>query len=116
MTKMSITAAVSYWDHMEKWEIPIFNYSSCQMLLSAVSSRGLFKVKTSPVKKVPISNSASLCRVCGSEVYVDGGFYSQVAGKLGKQNISLRIAELLWVEDVIKITMGQHSHPTMDFF
>ena len=56
-------------------------------------------VKTTPVKKVSRSNSVSLCRVCGSQVYVNGGFYSLVAGKLKEANIVQRIAELFGVED-----------------
>ena len=55
-------------------------------------------VKTTLVKKVPSSNS-SLCRVCGSQVYVNGGFYGLVAGKLEKENILQRIAQLFGVED-----------------
>ena len=56
-------------------------------------------VKTTPVKKVSCSKSASLCRVCGSQVYVNGGFYSLVAGKLKEANIVQTIAELFGVED-----------------
>ena len=51
-------------------------------------------VKTTPLKKVSYSSAASLCRVCGSQVYVNGGFYSLVAGKLKEANIVERIAEL----------------------
>ena len=63
-------------------------------------------VKTTPVKKVPRSNSASLCRVCGSQVYLNGGFYSLVAGKLEEENIIQRIAELFG----LKTTMYQSDN------
>jgi len=64
-------------------------------------------VKKTPVKKVPRANSASLCRICGSQVQVNAGFYSLVAGKLGKENISSRIAELFGVKDD-NLSVGQH--------
>ena len=65
------------------------------------------EVKTTPVKKVSCSNSVSLCRVCGSQVYVNGGFYSLVAGKLKEANIVQRIAELLGVEED-SLLVGPH--------
>ena len=63
-------------------------------------------IKTTPVKKVPPSNS-SLCRVCGSQAYVNGGFYSLVAGKLEKENILQRIAQLFGVEND-NVSVGPH--------
>lgn len=63
-------------------------------------------VKTTPVKKVPSSDS-SFCRVCGSQVYVNGGFYNLVAGKLEKEYILQRIAQLTGVEDD-NVSVGQH--------
>ena len=56
-------------------------------------------IKTTPVKKVPPSNSTSLCGICGSGVHVNGVFFSLVGGKLEKENILPRIAELFGVED-----------------
>ena len=64
-------------------------------------------VKTTPLKKVPLANSASLCRICGSQVYVNECFYTIVAGKLEKENISSRIAELFGVEDD-NLSVGRH--------
>jgi len=64
-------------------------------------------VKKTPVKKVPRANLASLCRICGSQVQVNGGFYSLVADKLGKENISSRIAELFGIEDD-NLSVGPH--------
>ena len=59
-------------------------------------------VKTTSVKKFPSSNS-SLCRVCGSQVYVNGGFYSVVAGKLEIENILQRIAQLGEEDDNVSV-------------
>ena len=63
-------------------------------------------VKTTPAKKVPSLNS-SLCTVCGSQVYVNKGFYTLVAGKWEKDNILQRIAQLFGVEDN-NVSVGQH--------
>ena len=109
VSNLSIKPVVSYGDHMYKHADEMADLDFVTVSATAVGSdhsQAIAGVKTIPVKKVPSSNS-SLCRVCGSHAYVNGGFYSSVAGKLEKENISLRNAQLFGVEDD-NVSVGPH--------
>ena len=99
VSNLSIKPPASYGDHMHKHrnEMADLDYVTVEALSSHLPKWR--ESKELPSKKGFCLISASLCRVCGSQVYVNGGFYSLVAGKLKEANIVQRIAELFVVED-----------------